>query len=94
MIVTIIVVATFKDPVKLTNAYGWGFSLSPGNRRLTFWKKRFSVATVMFSTTILIAVQMKFVKHLHVLVVLSFFLVFGFLDCKRIQSLSSSPSSG
>ncbi|THG94247.1 hypothetical protein EW026_g7188 [Hermanssonia centrifuga] len=55
MIVTIIVVATFKDPVKLTNAYGWGFSLSP-------------------------AVQMKFVKHLHVLVVLSFFLVFGFLD--------------
>lgn len=42
----------------------------------------FSVATVMFSTTILISVQMKFVKHLHVLVALSFFLVFGFLDGK------------
>lgn len=34
----------------------------------------------MFSTTILIAIQMKFVKHLHVLVALAFFLVFGFLD--------------
>ena len=43
---------------------------------------RFSVATVMFSTTILIAVQMKFVKHLHVLVALGFFLFFGFLDGK------------
>lgn len=34
----------------------------------------------MFSTTVLIAVQMKFVKHWHALVALGFFIVFGFLD--------------
>ncbi|KIP07228.1 hypothetical protein PHLGIDRAFT_118284 [Phlebiopsis gigantea 11061_1 CR5-6] len=62
MIITIIVVATFKNSTKLSNAYG------------------FSVATVMFSTTILIAIQMQYVKHLPVYITLAFFLVFGFLD--------------
>ncbi|KAF7795026.1 hypothetical protein EIP86_006170 [Pleurotus ostreatoroseus] len=62
MIVTIIVVATFKDPAKLTNAYG------------------FSVATVMFTTSVLIAIQMKYVKHWHVLIAVGFFLTFGFFD--------------
>lgn len=42
--------------------------------------RRFSVATVMFSTTVLIAIQMKFVKQLPIAVALAFFLVFGFLD--------------
>lgn len=41
---------------------------------------RFSVATVMFSTTVLIAVQIVFVKHLPVVVALVFFSIFGFLD--------------
>jgi len=52
----------FKNPVSLTNAYG------------------FSVATVMFSTTILIAIQMRFVKHWHLAVAIAFFCIFGFLD--------------
>lgn len=34
----------------------------------------------MFTTTVMIAVQMKFVKHLHVAVAVAFFVVFGFLD--------------
>lgn len=51
---------------------------------VSIWAKdsilRFSVATVMFTTTVMIAVQMKFVKHLHVAVAIAFFAVFGFLD--------------
>jgi len=41
---------------------------------------RFAVATVMFSTTTLIAVQMFYVKHWPVLVALAFFLFYGFID--------------
>ena len=37
----------------------------------------------MFSTTILVAIQMLYVKHLPVLVAFAFFLVFGFLDGKH-----------
>ncbi|GJE85382.1 KUP/HAK/KT family potassium transporter [Phanerochaete sordida] len=62
MIVTIVVVGTFRNSTSLSNAYG------------------FSVATVMFSTTVLIAIQMVYVKHLPIYVALAFFLVFGFLD--------------
>jgi uncharacterized membrane protein YdfJ with MMPL/SSD domain len=40
----------------------------------------FSVATVFISTTTLIAIQMKFVKHMHVAFALAFFAFFGFLD--------------
>ncbi|KAI0061789.1 potassium transporter [Artomyces pyxidatus] len=40
----------------------------------------FAVATVMFSTTVLIAFQMRYIKHLPVIVALAFFLFFGFLD--------------
>jgi len=40
----------------------------------------FAVATVMFTTTVLIAVQMRFVKHLPYVFGISFFLFFGFLD--------------
>ncbi|KAI0782842.1 potassium transporter [Abortiporus biennis] len=62
MFITILVVGVFKNPVALTNAYG------------------FSVATVMFSTTILISIQMRYVKHWHIIVSAAFLLVFGFLD--------------
>lgn len=58
-----------------------GTPLSPNlNKSQTDPIFSFSVATVMFSTTVLIAVQMKFVKHWHALIAVGFFLVFGFLD--------------
>ncbi|KAJ7600944.1 potassium transporter [Mycena floridula] len=40
----------------------------------------FAVATVMFSTTVLIAVQMYYVKRWSIFVVSAFFIVFGFVD--------------
>lgn len=40
----------------------------------------FAVATVMFSTTTLIAVQMFYVKHWPVLIAVAFFLFYGFID--------------
>nr|GAT52232.1 predicted protein [Mycena chlorophos] len=40
----------------------------------------FAVATVMFSTTILLAVRMRWVKHWHWVVAVGFFVVWGFLD--------------
>ena len=41
----------------------------------------------MFSTTILIAIQMQYVKHLPIYITLAFFLVFGFLDGMFCASL-------
>lgn len=40
----------------------------------------FAVATVMFTTSVLIAIQMRYVKHLPWIASISFFLFFGFLD--------------
>ncbi|OSX64573.1 hypothetical protein POSPLADRAFT_1073955 [Postia placenta MAD-698-R-SB12] len=40
----------------------------------------FAVATVMFTTTLLIALQIKYVKNLSVIVAVAFLLFFGFLD--------------
>ncbi|KAI0923360.1 hypothetical protein AcW1_006344 [Taiwanofungus camphoratus] len=40
----------------------------------------FAVATVMFTTTVLIALQMKYVKKWPAVVAVAFFLVFGFFD--------------
>ncbi|KAH9014764.1 potassium transporter [Lactarius pseudohatsudake] len=40
----------------------------------------FAVATVMFTTTVLIALQMRYVKHLPVIVSILFLVFFGFLD--------------
>ncbi|KAH9941946.1 potassium transporter [Amylocystis lapponica] len=40
----------------------------------------FAVATVMFTTTVLIALQMRFVKRLPVVIAAAYFVVFGFLD--------------
>ncbi|THG94244.1 hypothetical protein EW026_g7186 [Hermanssonia centrifuga] len=62
MVFTIIVVAAFKSPTALTNAYG------------------FAVSTVMFTTTILIAFQFKYVKRLPAILAIGFFIVFGFFD--------------
>ncbi|KAJ7486154.1 potassium transporter [Mycena galericulata] len=40
----------------------------------------FCVATVMFSTTILLAVQMRWVKHWPAVVALGYFIFYGFID--------------
>lgn len=40
----------------------------------------FAVATVMLSTTALVAVQMRWVKRFNPFVALAFFLAFGFFD--------------
>ncbi|KAL4246799.1 Potassium transporter [Abortiporus biennis] len=40
----------------------------------------FAVSTVMFDTTVLLAVQMVYVKHLPVIIAIAFFLIFGFFD--------------
>jgi len=40
----------------------------------------FAVATVMFTTSVIIAIQMKYVKHWPVVVAVVYLLFFGFLD--------------
>jgi KUP system potassium uptake protein len=40
----------------------------------------FAVATVMFSTSVLIAIQIRYVKHLPAILSVSYFLIFGFFD--------------
>lgn len=40
----------------------------------------FAVATVMFSTTVLLAIQMYYVKHIAVVFAVAYFIVFGFFD--------------
>jgi KUP system potassium uptake protein len=40
----------------------------------------FAVATVMFTTSVMIAVQIKFVKHWPVIVGILYFIIFGFFD--------------
>lgn len=40
----------------------------------------FAVATVMFSTSWLIGVQIYYIKHLPLIVALAYFIPFGFLD--------------
>ena len=40
----------------------------------------FAVSTVMFTTTVMIAVQMKYVKQWPIMVSIMFFIVFGFFD--------------
>jgi KUP system potassium uptake protein len=92
MIITIIVVAAFKSSTALTNAYGFVivvlFNVYPISK-LIYDLTRFAVATVMFSTTLLISVQMRYVKHLAFIVPIGFFLIFGFFDGES-QSISES----
>jgi KUP system potassium uptake protein len=40
----------------------------------------FAVATVMFTTTVLISLQIRYVKHLPWIIGILFFLFFGFID--------------
>ena len=40
----------------------------------------FAVATVMFSTSVLIAIQIPVIKHLPIVVGVAYFLTFGFFD--------------
>jgi KUP system potassium uptake protein len=62
MVMTIIIVAVFRDLANMSNAYG------------------FAVATVMFSTSVLIAIQIPAIKHLPIIVGVTYFLTFGFVD--------------
>jgi KUP system potassium uptake protein len=49
----------------------------------------FAVATVMFTTTVLISLQIRYVKHLPYIFGILFLLFFGFLDGKVITSLDA-----
>ena len=48
--------------------------------KLTTYLLRFAVATVMFVTTCLIALQIRYVKGWPLLLGVAFFLFFGFLE--------------
>lgn len=83
MIATIVAVAAFKNLAALTNAYGYVHT----DNVCSLWftvrfvlSNRFAVATVMFSTTVLISMQMRFVKGWSCVVALGYLLVFGFFD--------------
>src|SRR4051812_48026916 len=43
----------------------------------------FAVATVMFSTSLLLAIQMKYVKNWPLVISVGYFLIFGFFDSER-----------
>ena len=43
----------------------------------------FAVATVMFTTTVLIALQIRYVKHLPIIVAILFLGCFGFFDGRQ-----------
>ena len=79
MILTVVVVAAFKSSTALTNAYGYDFTLF-SRCRLSYGLNSFAVATVMITTSVLIAIQFKYVKGLPWWLGLAFFLAFGFFD--------------
>lgn len=45
----------------------------------------FAVATVMFTTTCLIAIQIRYIKKLSVFISIGFFIIFGFFDGKTVS---------
>ena len=45
----------------------------------------FAVATVMFTTTCLIAIQIRYIKKLSVFISVGFFIIFGFFDGKTVS---------
>jgi KUP system potassium uptake protein len=53
----------------------------------------FAVATVMFTTSVLIALQIRYVKQLPYVLAIAYFLFFGFLDGKTINHLTLSPDA-
>jgi KUP system potassium uptake protein len=79
MIAVIVVVATFKDLAAMTNAYGYAppsVNFIPrSDSNLSF-----SVATVMFTTTVLISIQAYYVKRWPMVAGIAIFIFFGFLD--------------
>ena len=81
LVTTVVVVAAFKSSTALTNAYGYVASMSSVYTVLISIYS-FAVATVMFVTTILISIQIRYVKHQPLLLALAFFLAFGFFDGK------------
>ena len=52
----------------------------------------FCVATVMFSTSILIAIQMYYVKHLPIALALAYLTAFGFFDGLVLLSKPNFPA--
>lgn len=81
MIATIVMVAAFKSSTNLTNAYGCVLChTSPVFNELTNQYFRFAVATVMFTTTVLVTFQIKLVKHKPLWLALGFLVPFGFFD--------------
>jgi len=49
----------------------------------------FAVATVMFTTSVMIAIQMRYVKKLPVIVGIVYFIIFGFFDGEFLYSLET-----
>ena len=49
----------------------------------------FAVATVMFTTSVMIAIQMRYVKKLPVIVGIIYFIIFGFFDGEFLHSLET-----
>ena len=49
----------------------------------------FAVATVMFTTSVMIAIQMRYVKKLPVIVGIIYFIIFGFFDGEFLYSLET-----
>ncbi len=45
----------------------------------------FAVATVMFVTTVLISLQIRYIKHLPIILGVAFLTFFGFLDGARLE---------
>lgn len=74
MVITIIMVAAFKNLAQLTNAYG------------------FAVSTVMFTTTVLVAMQVVYVKQKPVILALLLFVWFGFFDGELAFRTSTKSS--
>ena len=52
----------------------------------------FAVATVMFTTSVLIMLQMRYVKHLPWIVGISFLSFFGFLDGNWVSTTFCSDA--
>ena len=87
MVATIIFVAAFKSSVSLSNAYGYvNIPYRPFETNFvsllysSSLSDRFAVATVMFTTTVLVSFQIKLVKRKPLWLALAFFVPFSFFD--------------
>ena len=78
-VITLVVVVAFNSATALTNAYGY-VALILIALTLTLGSRSFAVATVMFTSTTLMAVQCHYVKHLPLIVSAMFLVFFGFFD--------------